>query len=195
MDWLLAQDHALLLAINGAHSEIVDTFMSVVSDKLTWLPLYAALLVLLYRQVGWQRLLMLIGVLALVILMSDQVASGLLKPLVQRPRPCHLEGFRQFIHLADKHCGGAYGFASSHAANFFALATFMVPFFWKRFRFLVVGLFLVAGLVGYSRIYLGVHYPSDVLAGMLIGMMAGWLGIFLFKTLAKRFVFPQPSSN
>jgi undecaprenyl-diphosphatase len=196
MEWLQAQDRALLLLINGAHSETEDLVMSLVSDKLMWIPLYVGLLVLLYYVVGWRKLLLLVVIMAAVIVVSDQVTSGILKPLVQRPRPCHLDGLKQFVHLGNEgKCGGAYGFASSHAANFFALATYVGYFLRKRYRWFASSLYLIAALVAYSRVYLGVHYPGDVLAGMAVGILAGLLGIFLFKNIAMRIPFPQTESK
>src|SRR5688572_5281746 len=122
MDWLLAQDENLLLAINGSHSGWADVVMTILSNKLAWIPVYVLL----------AYLLLAIVVLVPVILISDQVASGLLKNLVARPRPCHEPGLMEMLHLVGNKCGGEYGFASSHASNFFALATYLSWHFGKR---------------------------------------------------------------
>lgn len=195
MDWLLSQDHALLFAINGAHGRFLDGFMWLVSEKWAWLWLYGLLLVVLYKELGWRTCLLAVEMVGLVILASDQIASGLLKPLVQRLRPCHENDFAAVLHLVDGHCGGQYGFASSHAANFFALAVFLTPLLRTHWNWLGISLYVIAFLVGYSRVYLAAHYPSDVLAGMGIGAAMGFLGMFVFRSLRRRLNFPQPSSK
>lgn len=191
MDWLLAQDRALLLLINGAHNSLADDFMSIVSEKWAWLPLYAVLLVLLYKLLGWRETGVAILALVVVIIVSDQTASTILKPLVERPRPCHVVDLKAVLHVVDGKCGGPYGFASSHAANFFGLATLVGWLLRKRYFWLSCMLFALAALVAYSRVYLGVHYPGDVVGGGLVGVLAGILGIFLFKIVQKRLNFPQ----
>ncbi len=195
MDWLLAQDRALLLWINGLHTPFADVLMTFVSNKLVWIPLYALLLVVLIHKLGWKAAALAVGVAVGVILLSDQLASGLLKPLIQRPRPCHVSSLQQLLHLVDGKCGGKYGFASSHAANFFGLAMIITGLLGRDARMLHVSLFIVAGTVALSRIYLGVHYPSDVFAGMIIGISSGWGGVLLFRMLHKRLNFPQTASN
>jgi undecaprenyl-diphosphatase len=195
MDWLLAQDRALLLWINGLHTPFADVLMTFVSQKLVWIPLYALLLVVLIRNLGWKVAALAVVVAVAVVLLSDQLASGLLKPLIQRPRPCHVSSLQPVLHLVDGKCGGKYGFASSHAANFFGLAMLITGLLGKDVRWLCVSLFMVAGTVALSRIYLGVHYPSDVFAGMMIGISMGWLGSFSFRMLHKWLNFPQTANN
>ncbi len=195
MDWLLAQDRALLLLINGAHSTLGDDVMAFVSNKLTWIPLYILLLVVFVRRLGWRGAIPVLMVTALVILAADQTTSSLLKPLVGRPRPCHEPDLQMVLHLVNGHRGGEYGFASSHAANFFGLALFAGVLLQKSSKWWLLALSTIALLVSYSRVYLGVHYPSDVLAGAIIGLAYGGLGIFLLKFLQKRFNFPQSGIN
>src|SRR5262245_468889 len=120
---LKALDEKLLLAMNGSHTPALDWFFFWMSEKWIWIPLYAWLLLLYYRSFPG-KILHVILAAALLIALSDQVASGVLKNLVHRLRPCHVPGLAEKIHLVNGYCGGTYGFVSSHAANSFALATF-----------------------------------------------------------------------
>ncbi|RMG18469.1 MAG: phosphatase PAP2 family protein [Bacteroidetes bacterium] len=165
-------DIALFQLINGWHSPFWDEVMWWVSAKSSWIPVYALLLYAIYRRYGWRGSLLCIGCVVLLITLSDQTASGLLKPWIGRYRPCRPEaGLDFYVHLVHGKCGGAYSFVSSHAANFFALATFLSFLF--RQRYLRLLFFFAAALVAYSRVYLGVHYPGDVLGGALVGIAAG----------------------
>ncbi len=169
--------------------------MGIVSQKLVWLPFYLGLVVVALRLFGWRETLLLVAIVGLVILVADQTASGLLKPMLQRLRPCHDPSLEGMVHVVNGKCGGQYGFVSSHAANFFGLATIFGKVLWSRLRGVSILLIVVAVLVSYSRVYLGVHFPGDVLGGMLVGMISGLLGIFLFGVLRRRMIFPQTASK
>ncbi len=172
MDALISLDRALFFLINGWHAPWADVLMAGLSAKWSWLPAYLLLLIALYRHLGWRRLWLALLCVGALIGLTDRVSAGLLKPQVQRLRPCHAD-LPQPVRLPDDHCGGKYGFVSSHASNFFGLATLMSLLFgagWWRGVF-----FGLAAMVAYSRVYLGVHYPADVLGGAMLGYTAGWL--------------------
>lgn len=180
METLLKWDHDLFLAINGWHAPWADFFFYWISEKWVWIPVYAVVGFFFYKKHGWKGLLFLGALAGLCILLADQSASGLLKPWVGRLRPCHEPSLEGMIHAVKKHCGGQYGFASSHAANFFALAVY----FGHSLNLKAWGkwiLLLVAVLVAYSRVYLGVHYPGDVLMGAALGILSAKLVIALGK--------------
>ena len=154
------------------HSEFWDFVMYWLSDKYIWIPLYLFLLFLVikkYKTSSWKVVLLVIVVLVL----SDQISSHLLKNLIQRPRPCHEISLAGMVRTLNNGCGGAYGFVSSHAANSFAIATFLVIIIGKTYRFFTPLILIWAAMVSYSRIYLGVHYPGDVLCGTLLGIAIG----------------------
>lgn len=171
-DW----DAQLFLQMNNVGHPALDSVALLLSAKLVWIPLYVWLIFLLYKHYGvqfWKPLLAII----VVIVISDQVTASFMKPFFERLRPCHdplLEGL--MINVGK--CGGRYGFASSHAANTFGLASFFLFLTgMKKYRWLL----LWATLISYSRIYLGVHFLGDVLVGGLIGVGAGWLVALVLK--------------
>ncbi len=147
------------------------------SNKFIWIGLYLFLLLLIYKHFKKHTIVIFLFALALITA-SDQLTSGLLKNMVQRPRPSHEPALAEKIHLVKDYHGGDYGFPSSHASNSFALAVFIFLILKERYNWLKFVLFSYAILVSYSRIYLGVHYPGDVLCGVLIGSL---LGYFYFR--------------
>jgi len=184
MEFLKSLDTDLFLALNGWHNSFFDPIMYWLSDKLIWIPMYLFVIFLIFRKYKMQGVLMLLFIAATIAL-CDQTASGLLKNTVQRLRPSHDPAIMNLVHLSNAGAGGLYGFASSHAANVFGLATFIWLVFDDKFKLLKYWMFIWAAMVAYSRIYNGVHYPGDVIAGIVIGMIWGFLlSKAYLKTLA-----------
>jgi len=172
-------DTWLLLWLNGHNSVFFDQVMYLVSGKWEWIPLYAVILGFIIYRFRWKAVWVLLTV-ALMITLSDQL-SNLLKSNVMRPRPCKDPEIGHLVHLVKDHCGGAYGFVSAHAANSFALTTF-VSLLYRR-RWIIAGMVCWATLVSYSRVYLGVHYPGDILGGALLGVLVAWLLFLILRRL------------
>ena len=176
---LIHIDTEILLAINGWHAPWADTLMWIISAKATWIPLYLLLIGLLvwrYRQpamtsVKWlQRVpacVVMIVVIGLAVGAADFIASGILKDLVARPRPTRVPELEGVLHLVNGYKSGKFGFVSSHAANTMAVAL-LFSLIWRN-KIATVGLMLWVAANCYSRMYLGVHYPTDILGGLLIG--------------------------
>jgi undecaprenyl-diphosphatase len=188
LEWLLEADTTAFLLLNGLHTTWLDSLMMFLTAELSSLPLYLLLLWLAYQKLTKRNLGACLLAVAMVIALADQTTSALMKPYFQRLRPSHEVNLASKIHLVkdskgDFYRGGKYGFASSHAANTFAVALFFFLLFGKQARFR--GLFIWAFLISYTRIYLGVHYPLDIICGALVGMAWAWLFFRLFSKFSQ----------
>lgn len=175
-------DQQLLLALNALHAPFWDSFMWYVSAKWTWVPMYATILYILLRNGNWRVALLTVAAIALTIAYADQVCATWIRPAVERMRPSNLNNpISPYVHILNGKRSGAYGFPSCHAANSFALA-FLVMFLFRR-RALTLFLLFWAALNSYSRIYLGVHYPGDLLAGAVVGLSGAAIVYALYRWL------------
>lgn len=173
MDFFLDLDRQLFLIINGCHTPFLDGIMFWLSDKYIWIPLYVILLTFLIKENRRHWWLVLIAV-ALLVTLTDQVSVKLFKDVFTRLRPCHDPLLTGLARVLNGHCGGAYGFVSSHAANTFGLAVFVGLLLKLRFKWMLWALVLWAAMISYSRVYLGVHFPGDVLVGGMVGAVIGY---------------------
>lgn len=184
--WLEQVDRELVLAINGGHSEYFDNLMLLFSEKLTWIPLYVVCLIALWKAFGLRNGLISLLFIGLTIALADMGSVKLFKEVFLRYRPCHNLEIGPMIHLVDGHCGGKYGFVSSHAANHFAIAVFLSGTIGRRWKWTRYALILWALVIAYSRIHLGVHYPLDVVAGGLYGSFIALSTTWLWDRLVLR---------
>lgn len=172
-------DTSIFLSINRMHNTFFDYFMSTYSGKWVWVPMYAAIWYVMLRNFHWKVTLLCVISLTLIITFADQVCATLIRPYVERFRPSNLNNpISDLVHIVNNHRGGRYGFPSCHAANTFGLAFFV--FFLFRKQWLTFFMMAWALLTCYSRVYLGVHYPGDLLAGMLVGLTGAYLIYRLF---------------
>lgn len=181
LEQLLHIDTEILLAINGWHAPWADTLMWIISAKATWIPLYLLLIGLLvwrYRKpvmtsVKWLQkvpaCVVMIAMIGLAVGAADFIASGILKELVARPRPTRVPELEGVLHLVNGYRSGRYGFVSSHAANTMVCAL-LFSMIWRN-KIATVGLMLWVAANCYSRMYLGVHYPLDILGGLMVGSL------------------------
>ena len=178
MNKLESIDRAFVLFVNGLHTPFLDEFMWFLSGKMSLLPLYLLLLFLLKRTYSWKMLGIILLGLTISIFISDQISVHLFKNIVERYRPSHNEHIKDLLHFyevkpGEYYTGGKYGFVSSHAANFFAMIAFVFPFFKVNKNLILMVLIAIGIMVALSRIYLGVHYLSDVIVGSVLGIFVG----------------------
>ena len=189
IDTLLGIDQELYILINqGMGNAFFDSVLIPFRHKLFWIPLYLFILVFISLNFGQKKWLIYLF-LGLTITCSDTISSKLIKPSIERIRPCHCPDLNPAIRIP---CSQGYSFTSSHATNHFAIGSFLFFLFsftkWRT-------LFLVwAGLIGLAQIYVGVHYPGDVLAGSLIGFLIG-SSLFYFYTRALNRLFKHDTNN
>jgi len=184
METLIELDKELFLYLNNLGTSNFDMFWLIVTNKFSSIPLYLILIYLMYKNLGLKQTLIALLVIAIMITITDQLSYAV-KHSVMRLRPCgepSLSGLGRFV----AECG-SYGYFSGHATSSFALAIYLGLLFKKYYKYLFLGLLIWAIFVSYSRIYVGVHYPGDVITGILVGSLIGLICYKLFQFIVLRF--------
>ena len=192
LETIEAWDQRLFLFLNGFHNAFFDTLMYWITYKYTWYPLYLLLIIAIISKYRWQGLIICLTMIFAVSI-SDQITSGFMKPYFGRLRPCYDLRIQELVHVVAG-CGGKYGFASSHSSTTFGLAT-TVWLALRQWSTYFRWAFLWAGIIAYSRIYVGVHYPVDILIGACVGIIVGWLMYLLYLKVAQRLFYRQDHQN
>ncbi|MFP4023480.1 MAG: phosphatase PAP2 family protein [Thiohalospira sp.] len=185
LEILTTWDTKLFIFLNGLNSPFWDQVMWWFSGKFFWLPLYLIIVgYIIYKQ-KWKAIITLLFI-ALIVTLADQISVHAFKEVFQRLRPCHNPEIQDIVHLVNNKCGGRYGFVSSHAANTFAVAFFLKMLFQQKY--FSIGIIFWAAIVSYSRIYLGVHYPLDIIGGATLGAIIGVLVFNLYRYSSNKIV-------
>ena len=174
MELLKNCDVWLMLHLNGYHNQFLDFIMFWLSNKFIWVPFYLFMVYLIIKQYGKKSYAVIIATILLAVF-TDQISNHLFKNLIQRPRPCHEPSIQAMIYTLNGYCGGKYGFVSSHASNTFGLAVFISLVLGKAIKYLTPVMFIWTISICYSRVYLGVHYPGDVICGAIFGGLSAYM--------------------
>ena len=185
LEKILSLDTELFVFLNGLGSETYDNFWSVITKQTSWIPLFTLLIYLIFKKLGTKQSLYLLLFIAILIVITDQTAN-LFKNGFQRLRPCNNPEINSFIRIVQSR--SSFSFFSGHATNSMAVTTFLYLVLKDKFNYFWL-LFLWPPIFAYSRIYLGLHYPLDIISGYLCGGILGFL-MFKFYKVAQKKNFP-----
>ena len=183
---IISLDKEWFCRLQIAHNEFLDSFMMLFTSTEVWYPFFALIIYVLIKNTKRDSIF-IIAALLLVVLFADQIASGILKPLTERLRPSHNPAMEACVQIVNDYRGGRYGFVSSHAANTMGIALFTSLLF--RYMPYTICVFAWALMNCYTRIYLGVHYPLDLIGGTMVGFLSAGIVYFVWKkfTETKRY--------
>ena len=187
LDQLLAVDKTLFLWLNLLGSSLYDPFWLLMSEKATNIVMYLSLVIVYGNKKGWKQAFYLLIIATILVGLTDQL-TNLFKDGFMRLRPCYTPDIKEVMRLVKAGCGGQYGFFSGHASNSFALALLFSLVF-QRQKKMMPALLVFASLIAYSRVYIGVHFPLDILCGSLVGMVNAYLA---FSIVVKFFPLRLP---
>lgn len=178
LDYIIHLDKSLFLFLNGLHCAFLDPIMVFITGDFTWTPLYVVIIFFFFWKRDWRWGLLALAAVLLTFALTDQLSVHLFKNTIQRLRPCHEISLSGMMRALEN-CGGQFSFISSHAANTFGLAAITSLIFAKRWY--ACSIFSWAAIVSYSRIYVGKHYPLDIICGAIFGILAGYCIWKLFQ--------------
>ncbi|HPD42891.1 MAG TPA: phosphatase PAP2 family protein [Dysgonamonadaceae bacterium] len=179
IDRFLPLERDLFFALNGSDSPFLDNLMWTYTRPIVWLPLFLFLIFMMFYKTPYKEAILTLVLFLLVFGISDFVSSSIFKPLFHRFRPTHYPGFEQYVDIVRNYRGGMYGFVSGHACTSFGIATFISLLF--RNKWVTITSILWASINSYSRIYLGVHFISDIVFGAIVGVLIAFLFFELYK--------------
>lgn len=180
IEWLKHIDTQWLLAVNvGLKNKLLDIICPFMRTQSYWYPVYALFIYLSFRT--WKRQAWwILGGAVLLVIVSDQLSANLIKNLAQRLRPCNDPMIKDKIYNIVG-CGRGYSFISAHATNHFAIGIFFSLVFKQLYSWLIYIAIFWASLISFSQVYVGVHFPFDVICGALLGCMLGYIAAFMVR--------------
>jgi membrane-associated phospholipid phosphatase len=183
---LLRLDQQLFFFINqGLRNSFFDAIMPYIRDKNCWIPLYVLIAIYFIYEFQWKSIIIILFA-GITVLLTDQIASSIIKPAVARLRPCNDPGVLPHVHLLVS-CGSGFSFVSSHASNHFGIALFLILILRKKFRWIAPVAILWAALICFAQVYVGLHYPGDVIGGAFLGALIGIITGRFCKTTMRKF--------
>jgi len=182
-------ERELFFFLNGSDSTLLDNFFYIYTGVWTWLVLYLCYLWIFVYKKNWKEIICILVAVALLIFLADRISSGFFKPFFQRFRPTHHPDFMDQVDIVFNYRGGPYGFISSHAANSFAFATFTALIFKNKLYTFTILLFAI--LNAYSRIYIGVHFISDIIVGAAVGILVAGCIYLIYNTIRQKWILEE----
>lgn len=192
VEGILPLERSLFFLLNGSDSAFWDNLMRTISSTKVWIPLYLFVLFLVFYKTSLKSAALVTIFFILMVVCCDQLSSGLMKPFFERPRPGHHPDFKDLVDVVNGYRGGGYSFISGHATNACGFAVLLALIFRQRWVWLVALIWAVA--ISYSRIYLGMHFVSDVVVGMIAGTLIA-VGLYAALIFLRKKLFKVEDSE